>query len=58
VQKVTKTDPVQTNTDALGVTKKNYKKPVLSHYGTVSKLVKSLGGVGTDGGGLPPFTLT
>jgi hypothetical protein len=58
VQKVPKSDTVQINTEALVVTKKNYKKPVLSHYGTVSKLVRSLGGLGTDGGALPPFTLT
>ncbi len=37
---------------------KEYKSPKLTTYGGISELVLNMGGVGTDGSGFPPFSLT
>lgn len=37
---------------------KEYKTPKLITYGDISELVLANGGVGTDGSGFPPFSLT
>lgn len=37
---------------------KEYKSPKLKNYGSISELVLAMGGLGTDGSGFPPVSLT
>lgn len=42
------------NTD--NVQKKDYFKPLLTHYGGIAELVKMLNGIGPDGNPVPPLS--